>query len=194
MLDLKTILVVALATASLQAAAWIFVWRAWRHLYELKFIAAGFGAIAVGLLLMILRGAEPEALAIVLHNTVIKLGLVLLAEGDSRAALAKLRAVHRSWRELEAPHQAARVRLLIGVACRELGDGASAELEFEAARSALEQLGARPDLERLARVAGTPRPGGLSRRESEVLMLLAAGKTNRAIASFSWLARLRRSS
>lgn len=84
MLDLKTILVVALATASLQAAAWVFVWRAWRHLYELKFIAAGFGAIAAGLLLMILRGAEPEALAIVLHNTVIKLGLVLLAEGLAR--------------------------------------------------------------------------------------------------------------
>lgn len=84
MLDLKTVLVVALATASLQAAAWVFVWQAWRHLYELKFIAAGFGAIAAGLLLMILRGAEPEPLAIVLHNTVIKLGLVLLAEGLAR--------------------------------------------------------------------------------------------------------------
>ena len=87
-------------------------------------------------------------------------GAVLLAEGDPRAALTKLRAAHRSWRELEAPHQAARVRVLIGVACRELGDGASAELEFEAARGALEELGARPDLERLARLAGSPRPGG----------------------------------
>lgn len=84
MLDLKTVLVVALATASLQAVAWVFVWRAWRHLYELKFLAAGFGAIAIGLLLMILRGAEPGAVAIVLHNTVIKLGLVLLAEGLAR--------------------------------------------------------------------------------------------------------------
>jgi signal transduction histidine kinase len=84
MLDLKTVLVVALATASLQAVAWIFVWRAWRHLYELKFLAAGFGAIAVGLLLMLVRGAEPAASAIVLHNTVIKLGLVLLAEGLAR--------------------------------------------------------------------------------------------------------------
>ena len=73
--------------------------------------------------------------------------------------------------------------LLIGVACRELGDGASAELEFEAARGALEELGAAPDLERLARLAGSPRPGGLSPRESEVLTLVAAGKTNRAIAA-----------
>src|SRR5919197_2408755 len=83
-------------------------------------------------------------------------GAVQLAEGDPRAALAKLRAAHRSWRDLEAPHPAARVRLLIGVACRELGDGASAELEFEAARSVLEGLGAAPDLKRLARLVGSP--------------------------------------
>jgi ATP/maltotriose-dependent transcriptional regulator MalT len=110
-------------------------------------------------------------------------GGVLLAEGDPRAALARLRGVHHSWRELEAPHHAARVRLLIGIACRELGDGASAELDFEAARGTLEKLGAAPDLERLARLVGSPSAGGLSRRESEVLTLVAAGKTNRAIAT-----------
>ncbi len=75
-------------------------------------------------------------------------GAVLVAEGDPRAALTKLRAAQRSWRDLEAPHRAARVRVLIGVACRELGDDASAELEFEAARGVFEELGAVPDLER----------------------------------------------
>jgi DNA-binding NarL/FixJ family response regulator len=110
-------------------------------------------------------------------------GAVLLVEGDPRAALTTLRRAHRSWRDLDVPHQAARVRLLIAVSCRELGDGASAELEFEAARTALQELGAQPDLERLARLAGSPRLGGLSRREREVLRLVAAGKTNRAIAT-----------
>jgi ATP/maltotriose-dependent transcriptional regulator MalT len=110
-------------------------------------------------------------------------GAVRLAEGDPRAALGTLRGAHRAWRNLDAPHQGARVRLLIGVACRELGDRASAELEFGAARSALEELGAQPDLERLARLEGSPRPGALSRRESEVLTLVASGKTNRAIAA-----------
>lgn len=84
MLDLETILIVTLATACLQAMVWIFAWRAWRHLYELKFLAAGFVAMAVGVLLMLLRGEQPAAWAIIIPNTIIKVGLVLLAEGLAR--------------------------------------------------------------------------------------------------------------
>lgn len=84
MLDLKTILIVTLATACLQAIVWIFAWRAWRHLYELKFLAAGFVAMALGVSLMLLRGEQPTEWAIVIPNTIIKVGLVLLAEGVAR--------------------------------------------------------------------------------------------------------------
>ena len=45
-------------------------------------------------------------------------GAVLLAEGRSRAALAALRPAWTSWQELEVPYQAARVRVLISLACR----------------------------------------------------------------------------
>jgi DNA-binding NarL/FixJ family response regulator len=110
-------------------------------------------------------------------------GAVLLSEGDPRAALTKLRNAHNSWRDLEVPHQAARVRVLIGIACLDLEDGASAELEFEAARGVFAELGAAPDLERVAQLVGSPRAAGpLSPRENEVLTLVAAGKSNRAIA------------
>lgn len=126
--------------------------------------------------------AAPYLRALAAHAT----GAVLLAEGNARAALAELRGAHTAWRELNAPYQVARVRMLIGLACRELGDGGGAGLEFDAARGLFEALGAIPDLEPVSRLLGTPASrgaGGLSARESEVLALLAAGKTNRAIAA-----------
>jgi len=112
-------------------------------------------------------------------------GAVLLAEGDAQAALARLRDAFVAWRELDAPHHAARVRVLIGLACRALGDNGSAEMELDAARGAFEELGAGPDLERVAKIMHRPSgpAGGLTGREAQVLELVASGKTNRAIAT-----------
>jgi len=113
-------------------------------------------------------------------------GWVLLAEGDTRAALAALRRALAGWSELEAPYDAARARVLIGLACRVLGDEDSAEMELDAARSAMRQLDAAPDLirvEELSRIAARRTAGGLTAREVQVLKLVATGKTNRAIAS-----------
>jgi DNA-binding NarL/FixJ family response regulator len=58
-------------------------------------------------------------------------------------------------------------------------------MEFEAARWAFQELGAAPDLARVQKLSKRPAaamPGGLTLREAQVLRLIAAGKTNRAIA------------
>lgn len=114
------------------------------------------------------------------------LGAVLLGEGEPRAALAELRLAWAAWRQLEAPYDAARVRVLVGLACRALRDEDSAEMEFDAARSVFLQLGATTDLahvEELSRMANGASHGGLTARELQVLVLVATGKTNRAIAA-----------
>jgi DNA-binding NarL/FixJ family response regulator len=113
-------------------------------------------------------------------------GAVLLAEGDARVALDAMRHAWTAWRELGAPYEAARVRVLIGLACREVGDKDAAEMELDAARRVFRQLGATPDLARvedLSRTAAVKAAGGLTAREVQVLRLVAAGKTNRAIAT-----------
>ena len=106
-------------------------------------------------------------------------GAVLLARGDAAGALARLRPAWELWSSLGMPYDAARVRVRLGDACGALGDDASADLEREAAREVFASLGASSDLARLSSSAGT---GPLTRREVEVLRLVAAGHTNRAIA------------
>jgi len=112
-------------------------------------------------------------------------GAVCLAEGNAHAALAALRASWTAWHELGAPYEAARTRVLVGLACRALGDTESAAMELDAARDVFETLGALPDLRLLTALeeAAAPAVGGLTAREVEVLRLVAAGKTNRAVAA-----------
>jgi DNA-binding NarL/FixJ family response regulator len=75
------------------------------------------------------------------------------------------------------------VRLLIGSACRMLGDEDIATLELEAAREVLAELRAASDL---AAIDSIERPAdlhGLTAREAQVLRLVAVGRSNREIAA-----------
>lgn len=110
------------------------------------------------------------------------LGAVLLAEGDARSALAQLRDAWMAWQDLEIPYDAARVRVLMGLACRDLGDCDAASMECAAARRVFERLGAAADVTRVDDLLGQHTDASLTPREVEVIKLVASGRTNRAIA------------
>jgi DNA-binding CsgD family transcriptional regulator len=120
------------------------------------------------------------------------LGAVLLSEGDPAGAFARLRSAHTTWTRRQMPLETAQTSMLLGLGCLSLGDRASAALEFDNAASILDSLGAVPDAARLRTLRPTvdmpPAPSiheksSLTAREIEVLAHVAAGRTNREIAS-----------
>jgi DNA-binding CsgD family transcriptional regulator len=112
-------------------------------------------------------------------------GAVELAEGEAQSAVVWLRQAIEGWQQVDAPYEAARVRVMMGLACRALGDNDGAALELQAARTVFQQLGATPDVSRSDTLLNTrsDEACGLSARELQVLRLLAAGKTNKEIAN-----------
>jgi DNA-binding CsgD family transcriptional regulator len=112
-------------------------------------------------------------------------GAVALAEDGPSDALVALRRALAVWNALGATYEAARVRVLIGRACRALGDEDSALLELEGARATFAGLGAVVDgagVDLFTPGVASADAHRLTARELEVLRLVAAGRSNRAIA------------
>jgi class 3 adenylate cyclase len=81
-------------------------------------------------------------------------GELQLAEGDVRGAIHSLRSSGRIWRTADLPYELARSRMVLGLALRALGDEDGARLEFQAARSGFEKLGAMLDLRTCTELLG----------------------------------------
>lgn len=111
-------------------------------------------------------------------------GAVTLAGGDAAGALPYLRKAVRLWTRVDCPYEVARARVSIGRALAALGDRGSAETEFRAAATTFTALGAGPALLEVSQLLQPDAPpGGLTAREVQVLRLVAAGRSNAAIAA-----------
>lgn len=112
-------------------------------------------------------------------------GQVLLANENSRNALKKLRKSRSLLKGIRASYESAQTQVLIGLACRQLGDEDTADMELDTARRIFQQLGAIPDKEKTESLLNknpSTKFHGLTPRELEVLQILATGKTNKEIA------------
>jgi DNA-binding CsgD family transcriptional regulator len=104
-------------------------------------------------------------------------GQVCVAEGKLEEALQSLVSARHRWQQLGAPVRVAEVRRQLSKAHLALGNERAAALEAAAADRELTNLGT------VARPSAAAAPSsGLTRREAEVLELVARGLSNRAVA------------
>lgn len=81
-------------------------------------------------------------------------GSLQLREGNPEDAIDLLDRAWRLWQKLEMPYESALARVLLGEAHAAAGDSMAAEMEFGAAKSIFQRLGASHDLQRLATTSG----------------------------------------
>jgi hypothetical protein len=128
------------ALASLRRALEESPERRYRPMLLAACVEAGVGAGEVG----VARAAAEE--------------LAGIADDDGvpylRALAGRAMGAERIWRELEAPYEAARTRILIGRVYGDLADGAEADMSLTAAATVFEQLGAAADLTLVERARG----------------------------------------
>jgi ATP/maltotriose-dependent transcriptional regulator MalT len=120
-----------------------------------------------------------EALAAARH------GLMLLARDELSDALGQLRRARTLLEALAMPYEVARVGVAIGRAARKAGDESTTLLELRRALATFQRLDAARDVAGVQTLLGEPGSvaGPLTRREVEVLRLVAQGYTNRQIGA-----------
>ncbi len=119
-------------------------------------------------------------------------GALFRHRGDAAGAVSRLEAATEGYERSGAPFETARARLDLAEALASTGQHAAAQREARQALETFQALGAERDarraqdaLKRLERPARSKRPGGkaeLTRRQLEILRLVAQGLSNPDIA------------
>jgi len=104
-------------------------------------------------------------------------GAVLVRRARHTEALRQLQTALREYRSQQSRYETAEVYEWMALAHKSLGDEAAAAADTATAENIYAQLGVEP-----AQVCGTTAPGGLTRREVEILRRIAEGATNRQVA------------
>ena len=136
--------------------------------------------------------SQPETLAALAHA----LGEVAYLEGNQAQAFAQFTQALELLREADAPYDCAETELRAGVTATALGNHNKALHHLNNAAQLAKQLGARPLAAKVKQLmsqvnppvkrgkdAQLPLPTTLTRRQRQVLELVASGLTDKAIAS-----------
>ena len=104
-------------------------------------------------------------------------GAILVQRGEYGDALTVLQSALREYRIQKSRYETAQIYEWMALAHRALGDDDVAAADAATAQSIYDQLGVEP-----AGIYGSASPGGLTKRELEILTGIARGATNRQVA------------
>ena len=104
-------------------------------------------------------------------------GAILVQRGEYGSALDALQAALREYRTQQCRYETAEVYELMAIAHEALGDTDLAAAHAATAQGIYSQLGVETP-----RTSARPAPGGLTKREIEILTRIASGATNKQVA------------
>ena len=109
-------------------------------------------------------------------------GALLVRRGRRAEALESLQSALREYRTQQSRYETAQIYEWMAIAHRELGDDEAAAADAATAENIYGQLRVEP-----AQVCGPTAPGGLTKREIEILEQIAQGATNRQVAEHLYI-------